>query len=104
MLVPAWDFDDDGWLHARMAVMRGVESGFAVARAAKQGLLTLSDDRGRILSEAHSSEHPFVSVVGPLPVGRGPTFYARTGDWFAWLDLVALAGMVRSLLARRSVS
>lgn len=25
LLVPAWDFGDDGWLHDRMAVMRGVE-------------------------------------------------------------------------------
>ena len=25
LLVPAWDFQNDGWLHSRMAVMRGVE-------------------------------------------------------------------------------
>src|SRR5882724_4407976 len=40
LAVPAWDFDRDGWWHARLAIMRGVEDGFAVARAAKQGLLT----------------------------------------------------------------
>lgn len=32
LLVPAWDFTLDGWLHGRMAVMRGVESGFTIVR------------------------------------------------------------------------
>lgn len=46
MLVPAWDFVLDRWWHGHIAVMRGVESGFSIARAAKQGYLTVSDDRG----------------------------------------------------------
>ena len=37
LLVLAWDFSDDGWLHGRMAILRGVESGFSIARAPKQG-------------------------------------------------------------------
>ena len=39
LLVPAWDFVGDGWLHGRMAILRGVESGFSIARAPKQGIL-----------------------------------------------------------------
>ncbi|MGH8182090.1 MAG: nitrilase-related carbon-nitrogen hydrolase, partial [Rhodanobacteraceae bacterium] len=57
LLVPAWDFNVDGWLHSRMAIMRGVESGFAIARAARSGRLTLSDDRGRVVAEASSEKH-----------------------------------------------
>jgi predicted amidohydrolase len=49
LLVPAWDFNLDRWLHARMAVLRAVENGFALARSARNGLLTLSDNRGRII-------------------------------------------------------
>src|SRR5206468_8848188 len=49
LLVPAWDFNLDRWLHARMAVLRAVENGFALARSARNGLLTLSDNRGRIV-------------------------------------------------------
>ena len=52
MLAPSWDFGADGRLHARMAVMRGVENGFALARAATDGRLTLSDRYGRIIAEA----------------------------------------------------
>ena len=90
LLVPAWDFVDDGWLHGRMAVLRGVESGFSIARAPKQGILTLTDDRGRILAERDSGSAPFASVVATIPVKNEPTFYARTGDWFAWADLALL--------------
>ena len=102
LLIPAWDFDADGWLHGRMAIMRGVESGFSEARAAKQGRLTLSDNRGRVLSEARTaaftSTAPFVSVVGSLPAGHETTLYSKAGDWFAWIDLalaVFLLGWMR---------
>lgn len=91
LLIPAWDFEADGWLHGRMAVMRGVESGFSEARAAKQGRLTLSDNRGRVLAEAITGAATFVSVVGSLPAGHETTLYARFGDWFAWVDLILLA-------------
>jgi apolipoprotein N-acyltransferase len=85
MLVPAWDFDLDRWLHARMAVLRAVENGFALARSARNGLVTLSDNRGRILAEVATAPDRFVSITGKVTVGREKTFYTRTGDWFAWL-------------------
>ena len=98
LLVPAWDFGVDGWLHARMAIMRGVESGFAVVRAARSGRLTLSDDRGRVLAEASSERHG-AELVGDLPLRDTRTLYARCGDAFAWLDLAGLAALL--LLAMR---
>lgn len=90
LLVPASDFDMDGWLHSRMAIVRGIENGFAVARAARAGRLTLSDDRGRVVAEA-SSEQRYAELVGDIPLHNTTTLYARWGDWFAWLDLVGLA-------------
>ena len=85
LLVPAWDFNLDRWLHARMAVLRAVENGFALARSARNGLLTLSDNRGRILAETATVPNRFVSITGKLNVSREETFYTRAGDWFAWL-------------------
>lgn len=90
LLVPASDFTVDGWFHSRIAIIRGVESGFAIARAAHAGRLTLSDDRGRVVAEA-SSEAGDAELVGDLPLRETHTFYAQWGDWFAWLDLIALA-------------
>ena len=89
LLVPAWDFNVDRWLHSRMAALRAVENGFAVARSARNGLLTLSDNRGRILAETATAPGRFVSVSGILCVAPEEAFYARTGDWFAWLCVAA---------------
>ncbi len=88
MLVPAWDFVTDGWLHGRMAILRGVESGVSIARAPKQGILTVTDDRGRVLAERDTGSAPFATLVAAVPVRNERTFYDRVGDWFAWLDLV----------------
>jgi apolipoprotein N-acyltransferase len=93
LLVPAWDFDVDGWLHSRMAVLRGVESGIAIARAARRGRLTLSDDRGRVVAEA-SAEARDAELVGDLPVHNTRTRYAQWGDWFAWLNIAGLIVLV----------
>jgi apolipoprotein N-acyltransferase len=103
LLVPAWDFDADRWLHGRMAVMRGVEEGFTIARSAKQGLLTISDYRGRILAERRSEVSPFASFVVKVPVYRTTTIYSRLGDWFAWINLMLLIALIVSATARKSV-
>lgn len=102
LLVPAWDFAADGRMHSRMAVMRGIESGFAVARAALRGNLTLSDDRGRIVAET-SDERGEASIAGTLPLYGSRTLFARWGDWFAWLDLALLAAVLLALRRRISL-
>jgi apolipoprotein N-acyltransferase len=101
LLVPAWDFELDGWLHGRMAVLRGVESGLTIARAAKQGLLTLSDDRGRILAQAGSGDAPFSTLIASAPVWHDRTLYSQWGDWFAWLNIAAPIPLLASLFLHR---
>jgi apolipoprotein N-acyltransferase len=85
MFVPAWDFGADGWAHARMAIMRGVEGGYAIARSARLGYLTATDDKGRIIAGAPTNKNGFVSVRADVPLGSGGTIYVRIGDVFAWL-------------------
>jgi apolipoprotein N-acyltransferase len=89
LAVPAWDFDADGWSHARIAVLRSVENGVPLARTARDGLLTLNDRYGRIVAQARTVG-PFTTLVGRLPLdGRGgDTLYDRIGDAFGWLCLV----------------
>ncbi|QJW92852.1 apolipoprotein N-acyltransferase [Frigoriglobus tundricola] len=100
MLVPAWDFDQDRWLHGRMAVVRGVEGGFCVARAAKQGLLTVSDECGRILAEERSDSAPFATLTARVAVTHRATIYSRCGDWLAWISLTVAALALASLIRR----
>jgi apolipoprotein N-acyltransferase len=100
LLVPALDFVDDGWLHSRMALLRGIENGIPIARDGSQGRLTLTDADGRITAETTAPADAPATLVGELRPGIDHTLYTAWGDWFAWLcGLIALAGVV--LLSRR---
>ncbi|GAA0552852.1 apolipoprotein N-acyltransferase [Rhizomicrobium palustre] len=85
--VPAWDFDRDAIWHARLAILRGVENGFAVARSANDGLLTLSDAYGRVLAVDSTAKGGMVLLRGDLPRGPGKTLYGQIGDSLAYLAL-----------------
>ena len=93
MLVPAWDFVDDAWLHSRMSILRGVESGYAIARSARNGVLTVSDGYGRVTSEAPSGPQTAYNVTIPRNA-PGPTLYTQIGDAFGW-SMLALADDVQ---------
>jgi len=98
MLVPAIDFDVDRTFHGHMAIMRGVESGFTVARSARRGYLTVSDDRGRILGQVRSDSAPFATVLVNVSVAHDWTPFLAWGDWFAWLAIAVLASALLKLV------
>ena len=102
MLVPAWDFVKDARMHSRMALVRGVENGFAIARAAAGGNLTASDRYGRVIGEATTSrEHP-VTVMTDLGMRGGGTIYTRIGEAFAWLCVVLSVAFAAWRIRRRA--
>ena len=101
MAVPANDFVTDGWLHARMAVMRGVENGFAIVRSATQGLETISDAQGRIIARADTNAPGLTQIIADVAPGPGPTLYTRIGDVFCWLMLLASAALLVLSVRRR---
>lgn len=88
---PAYDFDVDDWLTARMTVLRGVESGSSIARAARHGISIVSDRYGRVIAERRSG-----ATIGTL-ITRAPadpgdvTCYALLGDVFGWGCVVVWA-------------
>ena len=97
VLVPAWDqgLDVDADWHGHLSLVRGVEDGFNMVRNAKNGFLTVSDDRGRILAEQPTHrDGAMITMLSTVPVHHVATFYERWGDWFAWLSLAALAGLL----------
>ena len=102
LLVPAADFDVDAAIHARMAMLRGVEGGFTVIRSARRGWLTVSDRYGRIVDVTPSTKVPAASLAVVAPLGPGaPTLYARLGDVFGWLCVVASAAALLAAARRR---
>jgi apolipoprotein N-acyltransferase len=94
VIVPAWDFVADGWWHGRMAILRGVESGFSIVRSPKQGVLTVTDNRGRVLGERTTGGAAFDSLVAAVPVQHEDTFYDRFGNWFGWMNLALFAALI----------
>ncbi len=94
MLAPAWDFRVDGFWHGHIAVMRAVEDGFSLARAARNGFLTVADDRGRIVAETASNAAPFAILLAKVPTGHDRTLFLLLGDWFAWCAIALLAIVV----------
>jgi apolipoprotein N-acyltransferase len=100
MLVLASDFGVDAWMASRMTALRGVEGGFAIARTARNGSLTVSDRYGRILAEQASAPQA-ATLIARLPaiVRNGQTVFVRNGRVFGLLCLLAAAGMI--LMLRR---
>ena len=102
MLVPAWDFVRDAWLSDRLTALRGVESGYAIARATREGISSVSDRHGRILAEAVSTQAmTVVRATVTLSAAPRPTLYNQIGDAFGWFCLaVAAAFMVTGIFGR----
>ena len=85
VLAPAWDWPGSETIHQRMAVVRAVEGGFSLARAARQGMVSATDSRGREIAMAATSRTADAATTASLPLGTGPTAYSRKGDWFGQL-------------------
>jgi apolipoprotein N-acyltransferase len=105
VLDPAWDFNVDRTWHGHIAIMRGVEGGYAIAHAAKNGFLTVTDDRGRILGEVRTTSRGFASLLVDVPLGHDQTVVDRFGMWFPWMaGLLLIATTVRLLTASDGAS
>lgn len=95
MIVPAWDFQVDRWLGARMTAVRGIENGYLVVRAAREGWLTVSDAYGRVLAEQASGALPGTALRLDAPVAPPlDTLYTRVGNVLGWLCVAAAAALV----------
>jgi apolipoprotein N-acyltransferase len=102
MGVPAGDFGKDAWLHARMAIMRGVENGFALVRAANEGLLTASDAEGRVIQRKTAASSGMTVLLAEIPLGTGATLYTRIGDTFSWCIVILFLGIGVLCLTKRA--
>jgi apolipoprotein N-acyltransferase len=55
-----------------MAIMRGVENGFAIVRAADEGFLTASDAEGRVVAQKSATSTGMTVLIAVLPLARVP--------------------------------
>lgn len=101
LYVPAWDFIEDGWLHSRMAILRGVENGYSIVRTARQGVLTISDYRGKVLKEASSTNNKAASLLARIPLHITNTIYKKFGDWFGFIMIVIAVYFIVSIVKNK---
>ena len=97
---------NDGWFdgtagvrqHAAHSVLRAVENGRWVIRAANTGLTMIVDPRGRVRGTVPPRSARVLS--GRVGRVRTETLYTRRGDVFAQAVLAVLAGMIALPLRR----
>ena len=80
----AWFGDSAApYQHLSMAILRAVENGVYLVRAANTGISALVEPTGRVLERSDL----FVEAVlsGTFTPGSARTFYTRYGDVFAWV-------------------
>jgi apolipoprotein N-acyltransferase len=78
LFAPALDGDVDWWVHARPALMQSVEGNYAVVRAGQDGMLSISDSRGRIVKMTrvlHSQD--LTMIYAEVKTGEGKSFYSK---------------------------
>lgn len=88
VVAPASDWQGSEVIHQRMSVVRGVESGFSLARAARGGVLSANDSRGRLIAARAPAHGEDTMAFANLPIGTGRTLYSRTDDWFGRLCVI----------------
>ena len=83
----------DPW-HTQMASFRAIEQGFNLVRHTSQGLAAAYDYQGHRLAAMDHYQATDQTLVAQVPTKGVRTIYSRLGDWFAWLCMVGLVGMI----------
>ena len=104
------NMSNDGWFgrssapaqHLMMARVRAVENRRWLLRCTNNGFTVAVDPYGRIVARLPTDIRG--ELDAPYDFRSGLTPYARFGDWFAWLCLIASAGLLGMSLVRRTES
>lgn len=82
----AWFFNTAApYQHLAANVLRAVENGRPVLRAANTGFSAYIDAFGNIKQQSNLFTKEILTTSVPLSVMERNTFYTQWGDWFAWI-------------------
>lgn len=82
----AWFFNTAApYQHLAVNVLRAVENGRPVLRAANTGFSAYIDAFGNVKQKSHLFTQEILTAGVPLSVTDRVTFYTQWGDWFAWV-------------------
>lgn len=94
VLDPSNDWQAIDPLHTRMASFRAIEQGVNLVRQTSGGLSATFDYQGRLLAAVDDPHGAGPSMISAVPTKGVQTLYSRLGDWFAWLSIAVLVGLV----------
>lgn len=108
---------NDGWFgtsrigreqHLQIARWRSLELGTPTIRAANTGISAIIDPRGRVVASGVDGRPGAVDedgvLSGSVPLGTGPTVYARLGDAAGWASLLGAASLLIAARFSRGAS
>lgn len=82
LAVPTNDWPEIREFHLENSLFRAIENGYAVVRAASNGISAIVSPRGEVVARHDHVVDGARLVVADVPTGGGEvTFYARFGDW-----------------------
>jgi apolipoprotein N-acyltransferase len=102
VMSPAGDWQAIDPRHTEIASFRAIEQGFNLVRQSSGGLSAAYDYQGRRLASMDQYQSDDLTLIAEVPTRGVRTIYSRLGDWFAWLSIVALVGLVVSALRKKS--
>ncbi|MBI4215453.1 MAG: hypothetical protein HY602_01895 [Parcubacteria group bacterium] len=101
MFAPSGDWKEISPYHTYMASVRAIENGFSLVRPTRGGLSAAFDYRGKLLAQMDHFTTQDRILFAHIPTQGVKTLYSRLGDWFAWLSLIGLGGLVLFAVRRR---
>ena len=101
MLVPAFDWQPIKPYHTEVGLFRAVENGFSVFRQVNSGTSMAVDYQGRVLTYQDFFTTSERIMLADLPTRGVRTLYSRWGDWFAYLMLLIMLGLLAFSTADR---
>jgi apolipoprotein N-acyltransferase len=94
MAVPTIDWACVSTAHISNSLHRPIESGYALVRAAINGVSVITTAHGQVLARMnHLTDGPGY-IVAAVPIYRGGTFYGKAGNWVVLAAAVFVVGYV----------
>ena len=97
LAIPANDWRAITPLHGAMSRFRAIENGFAIVRAASNGLSLVTDSTGTVLASVDSYSTPGGIASARIAIVPRNTLYSRIGDVFA-ITCVLLSGILAAIV------
>jgi apolipoprotein N-acyltransferase len=101
LLVPSHDWDTVKTMHVQIHAFRAIENGVAMLRPTGDGISIATDHLGRILAITDDFATVQPTLLVDMPMQGVVTLYARIGDLFVYVCVIAWVILVAAALLRR---